>query len=240
MTDYEARLERIKRRKQKRKRQLQIRIGMTVAALIILGVAIMVIHSLFFAAKEVAVDPVEVKYIANRPEFEVQLLDINEYSRPGTAIDTVNGIVVHYTANPGTTAQQNHDYFQGLATSGLTYASAQFVIGMEGEIIQCIPCNEIAYASNHRNKDTVSIECCIPDESGKFTEETYNALIHLTTWLMGRYDLRVEDVIRHYDVTGKNCPKYYVENEQAWEQFKQDLINYIDLNGVEKGSEPTE
>ena len=51
---------------------------------------------------------------------------------------------------------------------------------------------------------------------------------------MGRYDLSSEDVIRHYDVTGKNCPKYYVEHEEAWDTFKDDLLNYIEENGIEK------
>ena len=113
----------------------------------------------------------------------MELLDYNEYSRPGTALEKVNGIVVHYTANPGTTAQQNRDYFEGLAQSGETHASSHFVIGISGEIIQCIPCNEIAYASNDRNSDTVSIECCIPDDTGKFTDATYGSLVHLVTWL---------------------------------------------------------
>ena len=30
-------------------------------------------------------------------------------------------------------------------------------------------------------------------------------------------------MIRHYDVTGKNCPKYFVEHEDEWEQFKKDV-----------------
>ena len=30
-------------------------------------------------------------------------------------------------------------------------------------------------------------------------------------------------MIRHYDVTGKICPKYFVEHEDAWEQFKADV-----------------
>ena len=175
-----------------------------------------------------------IKYVANEPPLNVDLLDINDYSRPGTAIDQVNGIVVHYTANPGTSAQQNRDYFNSLAETKETHASSQFIIGLDGEIVQCVPCNEIAYASNDRNNDTVSIECCIEDETGKFNEKTYRSLVWLTTWLMGRYDLNSEDVIRHYDVTGKNCPKYYVENPKEWDKFKDDLLEYIDLNGVEK------
>ena len=44
------------------------------------------------------------KYIADWPDMQVELLDINEYSRPQIALEKVNGIVIHYTANPGTTA----------------------------------------------------------------------------------------------------------------------------------------
>ena len=62
-------------------------------------------------------------------------------------------------------------------------------------------------------------------------------LIPMTKWLMGRYDLTTDNVIRHYDVTGKACPKYYVENEAAWEQFKSDLVDYIETNGIAKTEE---
>ena len=54
---------------------------------------------------------------------------------------------------------------------------------------------------------------------------------------MGRYDLGTDDVIRHYDVTGKACPKYYVENEDEWLIFKEDLLSYIDANGIAKNAE---
>lgn len=181
------------------------------------------------AVKEV---PVARKIVETPPEYDVQLLTVNEYSRPGTVLEKVRGVVVHYTANPGTTAQQNRDYFEGLGQSGETYASSHFVIGIEGELIQCIPCQEIAYASNDRNEDTISIECCIPDETGKFSDAAYNTLIHLLAWLMGRYDLEIDDIIRHYDVTQKACPKYYVEHPEAWEKLKEDVLGYVDTYGV--------
>ena len=122
-----------------------------------------------------------------RPDLDVELLTVNEYSRPGIALKQVNGIVVHYTANPGTSAIENRNYFEGLKDSHVTKASSHFIIGLEGEIVQCIPCNEISYASNDRNDDTISIECCIEDETGKFNDATYDALIHLTAWLCQRY-----------------------------------------------------
>lgn len=154
----------------------------------------------------------------------VDLLTVNEYSRPGIELETVNGIVVHYVGNPGTTAQANRNYFESLAETGETHASSHFVIGLEGEIIQCVPLDEIAYCSNDRNSGTISIECCHPGEDGAFTQETYDSLVKLVAFLADYYDLGRDEVIRHYDVTGKLCPLYYVEHEDAWEQFKDDVF----------------
>ncbi len=160
---------------------------------------------------------------ASEPDLDVQLLDVNPYSRPGIQSNGITGIVIHYTANPGSTAQENRDYFNGLQYSHETSASSNFIVGLDGEIIQCVPTWEVAYASNDRNYDTVSIEVCHPDESGKFTDATYRSLVQLTAWLCVKFNLTSEDVIRHYDVTGKNCPKYFVEHEDAWGTFKENV-----------------
>lgn len=160
---------------------------------------------------------------ASEPEISVQLLDVNDYSRPGTEVDSVAGIVIHYTANPGSTAQQNRDYFNSLQDGHGASVSSHFIVGLEGEIVQCIPTQEVAYASNQRNHDTISIECCHPDSTGKFNHETYVSMIRLTAFLCAKYDLDADAVIRHYDVTEKNCPKYFVENEEAWELFRADV-----------------
>ncbi len=82
---------------------------------------------------------------------------------------------------------------------------------------------EKAFASNDRNWDTIAIECCHRTEDGSFTEETYDSLVRLTAWLCKELHLTSEDLIRHYDVTGKICPKYFVDHEDAWEQFKKDV-----------------
>ena len=121
-----------------------------------------------------------------RPVLDVELLTVNEYSRPAIALNQVKGVVIHYTANPGTSAKNNRDYFEGLKDSHITKASSHFIIGLEGEIVQCIPCSEISYASNERNIDTISIECCIQDDTGKFNKATYEAVVHLSAWLAER------------------------------------------------------
>ena len=165
---------------------------------------------------------------AVKPDIDVELLTENPYSRPGTATDQITGIVVHYTANPGSTAMDNRNYFEGLKDSHITKASSNFVVGLDGEIVQCVPTWEVAYASNSRNHDTVSIECCHPDDTGKFNDATYRSMVQLCAWLCLKFDLNENDVIRHYDVTGKNCPKYFVENEDAWKTFRKDIKVVLD------------
>ena len=155
--------------------------------------------------------------------IEEDLLPINEWSRPGDPMEAVNGIVVHYVGNPGTTGKQNRSYFAYLADTHETYASSNFVIGLEGEIILCVPIGEIAYCSKDRNIDTLSIEVCHPDKTGKFNKASYDSLVKLVRWLMDFYDLDTDDILRHYDVTGKECPLYFVNHPDAWEDFKADL-----------------
>ena len=119
------------------------------------------------------------------PDWIVQdILPINEYSRPGIALSEVNGVVVHYTGNPGTTAEQNRSYYKNLAETKETYASSHFVIGMDDKIIQCVPLDEIAYCFNQRNDDTISIECCHSDDTGQFSQDTLDALVQLLNWLI--------------------------------------------------------
>ena len=148
-----------------------------------------------------------------------QIIKVDGDSRRGVMLEGVRNIVIHYVGNPGTTAQQNRDYYASRSSE----VSSHFVIGLKGEVIQCIPLQEKSSASNHRNKDTISIEVCHPDESGKFTDASYQSLVKLTAWLLDICDLDSDDVIRHYDITRKQCPLYFVTHEDAWEQFKQEI-----------------
>lgn len=208
----------------RRRIQLYTRVGLGILAIlfIYLGTSKLLGGSLF-GWREQYRERTGEDIDASRPDLDVQLLTVNEYSRPGTKTGRINGIVIHYTANPGSTAMQNRDYFEGLKDSHETKASSHFVVGMKGEIVQCVPTWEVAYASNDRNHDTVSIETCHPKKDGKYTKETYRSLVELTAWLCKKFDLDENDVIRHYDVTGKICPKYFVEDEKAWERFREDV-----------------
>ena len=162
--------------------------------------------------------------IVPRPEIDEQLLSINDWSRPGTKIESLDYIVIHYLANPKTTAQENHDYFESLKDLQNVSMSANYVVGLEGEIIHCVPDDEVAYASNSANSYSISIENCHLDKSGRFTEKTYQSLVNLTAYLSEYYAIDRDHIIRHYDVTGKDCPKYFVEHPDKWEKFLDDVM----------------
>ena len=207
---------------QKRRVQRNIRLGLLLlVVLFVLFIILRIAKPSWFTDQYMELDNDRIE--ALKPDIDVELLTVNPYSRPGIETNKITGIVVHYTANPGATAMENRDYFERLKDGHDTKVSSNFVIGLEGEIVQCVPTWEVAYASNDRNIDTVSIECCHPDDTGEFNDATYQSMVQLCAWLCLKFDLNEEDVIRHYDVTGKNCPKYFVENEAAWQAFRQDV-----------------
>ena len=168
----------------------------------------------------------ELGFAVPKPPVDVQLLSINEWSRPGIKVDSIEKVVVHYLANPKTTAQENHDYFESLKNLQNTYMSANYVVGLNGEIIQCVPDGEVAWASNEANYYSISVENCHPTGTGKLNSPTYWSLVHLVAYLTEKYDLGRDDIIRHYDITGKDCPKWFVEHPDAWEKFKDDVMVY--------------
>lgn len=222
----------MKRRKKKRKTLTTIQRRMKVQRRMRLGLILLLVLMVVTAGVKIfkpqwlpigycEIDNAQVD--ASKPDIDVELLTPNPYSRPGIKTGKIRGIVVHYTANPGATAISNRNYFEGLKDSHITKTSSNFIVGLDGEIIQCVPTWEVAYASNDRNKDTVSIECCHPDSTGEFNKATYRSVIQLCAWLCLKFNLSPETIIRHYDVTGKNCPKYYVEHPDEWKQFRKDV-----------------
>lgn len=212
-----------RRRKQNRKKE---KLYLVMMVDLVLLAAILVTGGLLFLRHHREENRPDLSALKAPSWYTQDFLEKNPYSRPGTKRDEINDIVVHYVANPGTDAMQNRNYFNNLANQtgkNATSVSSHYVIGIDGEIIQCIPLDEIAYANYPRNDDTVSIECCHPDSTGEFTEATRESLVKLTSWLCRELELTEKHVIRHYDVIGKNCPKYYVEHEDAWKALLKDI-----------------
>lgn len=212
----------LKRKLQRKKRFKIILIIMLVATLIAGSIFCVILHK---NGGKLPRRPLNVKTIEAPQYVDPQLLNIG-LARTGVKLVEINNIVVHYVGNPKSTAQNNRDYFNKKDTT----VCSHFVVGLEGEIIQCVPLNEKSNASNNRNLDTISIEVCHPDDTGKFNDATYRSLVKLTAWLCDNSGLKAKDVIRHYDITGKECPKYFVTNESEWQKFlddvKTELKNY--------------
>ena len=138
-------------------------------------------------------------------------------------------IVIHYTANDGDTAWENTNYFKS------TYrgASAHYFVD-EKSIWRCVGDYDIAWhcgakSYKHktcRNENSIGIELgSRKDANGNyyFLQETINNAIELVKYLMDKYNISEENVIRHYDVTGKVCPAPFVNSDYAWKSFKETL-----------------
>lgn len=157
--------------------------------------------------------------------IDKQYLTISNYNRPGSMRSRTTAVACHYIGNPGTSAQANRNYFENLRTTHTTKASAHYIIGLDGEVIQMIPEEEISWCTNSANAYTISIEACHPDKTGEFTEATYKAYVELCADICERWGLDPLNggLIRHYDVTRKVCPKWFIDHPDAWERFRRDV-----------------
>lgn len=167
-----------------------------------------------------------------------QIISTTSPGRPTTPLSksAVKHVVVHYVGNTLSTAKDNRDYFEYL-TDGRT-VSSHFVVGLYGEIIQCIPLSEVAYAQggyhavsgnvNH-NEDSISIETCHYNDAGQFTNETYWALVKLTAWLLQAYGLpaNTDTIWMHKTVSGKSCPKYWADHPEEYTRFVETVGRYM-------------
>lgn len=160
-----------------------------------------------------------------------KFLSINSYSRPNKKLSSVKNIVIHWVGNANSSAMANRNYFESLKDKHV-YASSQYIIGLNGEIIQCMPENEVAYHAGNltMNYNSIGIEICHPDWTGKFSNITYNALIELLVDLCKRYNLTSDKIIRHYDVTKKLCPKYYVEHNDEFLEIRNKVAKVLNQN----------
>lgn len=152
-------------------------------------------------------------------------------------------IVLHYTGAEGTAAQ-NVTYFNAANRN----ASADFFVGHAGEICQYNPDIKGQYSwhcgggrqsskggtffGKCKNGNSIGVELCVR-KSGSgwgFSELTVDAAARLVQWLMDEYDVPLERVIRHYDVTGKNCPGVYgwTDPDTEWNKFKGRLTTVLE------------
>ncbi|WP_313524617.1 peptidoglycan recognition protein family protein [Anaerotignum sp.] len=179
----------------------------------------------------------------------------------GNKRDTKNikYIVIHYTANDGDADESNARYFQ----NQIVEASAHYFVD-DNSTTQSVPDNFVAWSVGGEkypscattgggkwygtctNNNSISVELCDVVRNGKndFTEKTLANAAELVRSLMKKYNVPIENVIRHFDVVGKVCPKPFVEDVKAWEDFKERLVEamekvYNTINELPKWAKPT-
>lgn len=172
---------------------------------------------------------------------------LDNYNRPGLQgrmIKQLKAIIIHYTANSnrGAGAIANRNYFNTKPyirdrNGNIIYASAHYIVD-DKNIIQCIPDNEVAYHVGARsykpliyntlgipqgdspNNYTIGIEICVNVDSD-FNVARQNT-VELTDYLLRTHNLTIQQVYRHYDITGKNCPAMMIE-QAKWQAFLDDV-----------------
>ena len=151
-------------------------------------------------------------------------------------------IVIHYTANDGDTAASNARYY----ARGNRGASAHYFVD-SSYIVQSVADNYVAWSVGGNkysdcnktgggtlygkctNANSISIEICDDNKNGNIypSEKTISNAIELTQLLMKKYNISINNVIRHFDVTGKKCPMYWCGDSQKngkWQKFKNSIL----------------
>lgn len=172
-------------------------------------------------------------------EIKIKTANRSNYGGKRNIAD-IKYIVIHYTANDGDTDEGNGNYF----ANNIVGASAHYFVD-DDSITRSVPDDYIAWAvggSKYKytkggtfygkctNANSISIELCDTKKNGvyDFTEATIKNAADLVKLLMEKYTVPVERVIRHYDVTGKVCPKPFVDDEKAWKEFKERLVDNME------------
>ncbi|MEK5500121.1 peptidoglycan recognition protein family protein [Bacillus sp. FSL M8-0168] len=169
---------------------------------------------------------------------------VNKYTRPGLKMSGVKGIVMHWTATPGASALNERNYFNGTCIAAERYASAHyFVDRKEAQLI--IPENEVAYHAHDQNRCYVSflkpnanttaigVEMCV-EKDGKIHSETVQNAAELVADLCKRYGLSTDRIVRHYDVTNKNCPAPWVSDSSQLTAFRKKVDSLLGKKTVSK------
>lgn len=139
-------------------------------------------------------------------------------------------IALHDTGNPGAGANNHYLYFNG----GNRNSSADYFVD-SNNIIQIIDTDHYySWAVGDgkgsygiTNGNSVSIEMCL-EKDGYPSQATIQNTIDLTKYLMNKYNIGINKVVRHYDASRKSCPNSFKSNNWAkWTNFKNSLTGTI-------------
>lgn len=146
-------------------------------------------------------------------------------------------LVIHYTGNDGDTAANNAKYYH----SNTVKASAHYFVD-DSTVYRSVPDLRTAWAVGGTkwsdcprtsggtlygavtNANSLSVELCgtLGDGTRRASEATLSNAAALCAALMRQYDIPMERVCRHFDVTGKHCPAYMMD-WSVWQDFRERL-----------------
>lgn len=159
---------------------------------------------------------------AGMPNIQKKQIKYNKSKRTSH----IKYIVVHDTQNKGGTAQNHFDYFNG-ANRG---SSADYFVDSSNIIEISNPntfytwhCGDGHGRFGITNQNSVAVEMCL-EKDGSISSKTKENTISLIKFLMGKYKISKDKVVRHYDASRKTCPKEMSSNSwKDWNDFKSKL-----------------
>lgn len=161
-------------------------------------------------------------------------------------LSLIKYLVIHYTGNNGDHDESNANYFK----EHIVKASAHYFVDSDS-ITQAVPDDYVAYSvggskygnckttgggkcyGKCTNSNSISIELCDDVKDGKIypSAQTIANGLELTRRLMKKYNVPASNVIRHFDVNGKNCPAYWcgtTEKNKKWKTAFHDKLTAED------------
>lgn len=165
----------------------------------------------------------------------VDYLTVNPYSRPATPLPKVEGLVIHWVANPNTSPAFNRNFWEMRKNGEHGYGGGHYIVN-ESEIRACIPESEVAYhVGAHAyteyarvkfdgappNFRTIGVELCHLNWEGEFHPQTLVLAHDLCADICKRHDLDpYRDITTHKNVVGyKNCPKWFIDHPYDFQLF---------------------
>lgn len=165
-------------------------------------------------------------------DLEIKTANRENFTAKQRKLSDIAYLVVHYTGNRGDTAKNNADYF----AREVTGTSAHYFVD-ENEVWQSVPENRAAwhcgtkgtyYHPACRNANSIGVEVCMLDARGRVRQGSVDRAAALVRELMQRYGIPADRVVRHYDVTHKDCPAPMVSDPALWQAFQNKLTQEDD------------
>lgn len=165
-------------------------------------------------------------------DLEIKTANRENFTAKQRKLSDIAYLVVHYTGNRGDTAKNNADYF----AREVTGTSAHYFVD-ENEVWQSVPDGHAAwhcgtkgtyYHPACRNANSIGVEVCMLDKHGKLRQGSVDRAAALVRELMQRYSIPPDRVVRHYDVTHKDCPAPMVSDPALWQAFQNKLTQEDD------------